>query len=428
MKVPKQWVGAAVIVALIGVYLYYNPPRVYPLPALPEAGLYGKVRGRTLYVLFMRHPQTGELLPIRDYDTLYSNTITLYALTLGDAATVKVTFYSYQLEQQGNTTIKVNEEVRSYDVVIKPRVFIKESLTLPTHMEKTIVEIKVDGYTLFTIYHMTHPQFIEIPKRYTFGTFMADVSVYIIGAAVVIFSSLLASKKVIDKVKVTPKAHPAVGVMLVGYIGFAMYLVIDVMIYTLGVTSATWTYIPIGVVAFIFGLFLIQAPRKKLICTKVMAAERPQKGFREIEYVEKEGCMYVAKITLADFIRGRQRILELKPETETDPKWLWETDQDDVKIASYKEIQEEPDKVTVILQGLHARDVEEVLAEIKSTEDLALEKDEMKRMWLEEVAHRWSLIRLGIRDGVKRILKGIMYGDMGEEYPEPERKEEHQKV
>jgi len=374
--INKRILVVLVVFIVLAGYFYMNPPKIYPMPAFPEAGLYGKARGFTLYILFMTHPKTGERYPLRDYDTIYTNELIVASLTFEKTHDVPVKIRSFKEVKEGNETKRVLVDERTYTVTAKNKAFTEQTLQLPTHGDKVIMEVWFEDTRLFTVYHWTHPLMIRMPRRFTFGSYMSDVLGYIVSTAAVIFIMLGVAKFTVQRSKVVPRGNYWLGLALLGYVMFFIYIIIDTLIYTLGVTNALWSLAPIALVAYIAGLFMVSIPLKTLICLRTAKAEEddePRIDFESIDYVEREGKKYLP-IGIFDFLLGR-RPVEL---VVTDHKWLWKTGNPNVQGVYYRRVTFKENKLVVEAGGIHEKNKMEVLTEIKKIDNLSDKIEELE--------------------------------------------------
>jgi hypothetical protein len=372
MKVPhvnKRALAFIVILIALAGYFYMYPPKIYPIPSFPEAGLYGKARGYTLYILFMTHPKTGERYPLRDYDTIFTNDLIVASLTFEKTHDVPIRIVSWREVTEGNETKRVKVDERTYTVTVKNKAFTEQTLQLPTHDDKVEMEVWVDDAKLFTVYHWTHPLMIRMPRRFTFGSYMSDVLGYVAATAAVIFVMLGVARWTVQRSRVVPRGNYWLGLALLGYVMFFIYMIIDTLIYMFGITSALWSLIPIALISYLAGLFMVSIPLKTLICIKTAKADEdnePRIDFELYNYVEREGKKYLP-IGVLDFLLGRQPA-EL---VITDQKWLWKTGNPNVQGVYYKRVTPKENTLIVEAGGIHEKNKMEVLTEIQKIENLS---------------------------------------------------------
>jgi len=370
----------------------------------------------------MTHPKTGERYPLRDYDTIYTNELIVASLTFEKTHDVPVKIKSFKEVMEGNETRQVLVDERTYTVTVKNKAFTEQTLQLPTHGDKVTMEVWFEDMKLFTVYHWTHPLMIRMPRRFTFGSYMSDVLGYIVATAAVIFIMLGAAKWTVQRSKVVPRGNYWLGLALLGYVMFFIYMIIDTLIYMFGVTNALWSLAPIALVAYIAGLFMVSIPLKTLICMRTVKPEEsdePRKDFEILEYVEREGKMYLP-IGVFDFLMGRPPV-ELRLSGH---QWLWRTNNADVQAVSYSSIRHERDAVIVEVAPIHVKEVEEWESGIIETESLAEALRETKQDFYKLKA---SEKRKSIEEGAAMAELFIEQISEGIGLKKPEEKKEEKK-
>ena len=423
----KKLVAALIIIGLfalsgIAIAVYKPKIKIYTIPEARKGFILGARTNNAFLFLFYQHPSEGEA-PLQQYAILYSNELTIYALAYTDTTTENLTFHMYRLEEvkQGNTTIEVKRDVQNITVTLILRKYqiVKNVIELPTHSEKFTVEIYTsNGNMIFKFYHETHPLFLPA-KKYTLGSLFMDRLAYILGCLLVVFAALGACKQTVEKKKVVPRLSLGAGLWIMTVAAVLLYITARVLIYLFGLLNVAWTYIPIAFCSYIFGFSLLKPKTKNIYLLRIVPSSMPQADLQAIEVVEKNHKYYLANISWKDFIFGREYMLNFN-----EPRWKFDVIDSDDELYIFKKVEEQSEKISIELTGIHYKDVMEVLSEIKETENVAQALHQAKHDYFDLKsrfeAEKLQEITENIRKYVTPILKAII--------PEKEKEEEEIEV
>jgi len=399
-----KWKALIIIalIALIGiVVIVYRPTiKVYSIPEPRKGFILGARTDNAFLFLFYEHPSEGEA-PLQQYDTLYSNELTIYALAYTDTTQENLTFHMYRVEQvkQGNTTIEVKRDIQNITVTLVLRKYqiVKNVIELPTHSEKFTVEIySSDNNMIFKFYHETHPLFLPA-KKYTLGSLFMDRLAYILSALIICLASLGAAKQTVEKRKIVPRLSVGAGLWIMTVAAVLLYITARMLIYMFGLLNVAWTYIPIAFCSYVFGFSLLKPKTQTVYLMKTLDAAYPTKKLYAIEVVQRDGKMYLADISWKDFLLGKCSEVKI----EGTPQWAWKIENTDDIIYIFKEINEN-ENITIKLEGIHEIDVDKWMSNLKTTEAIAKEKEYFRKRLLEEMATKETEIDKRVLDFIKK--------------------------
>jgi len=363
---------------VLGVSLSYLPNlniTVYPRPSIPKWALVGSVSHQTLYVVFF--PYEDRKIPLRPYETLYTNDIEIYAITFSDKKEAKLTFYFYKekeiTENNITKTIQIHKQKINYTMPLTRNTFTRLEVTLPTHSEEYKAMILADGKPILFFKHHSHPYYVYVPRKYTFGSLMTERLAYIFTSLVVCFLALGLSHKTTEKLKVIPKINVWGAIYVLTFLlAFIFYTTYEA-IYLFGITNVLWSYPIIFISMYVFGFFLTRQPRRYLVLEKAIDAQNPMVDLKIWQIVQVQNEIYKADLGLREWLRNKPKRIEFKGNM----KWkVIIKDSDNYKIY-YKEIREDDEKITVEVQDIHIWDVEQYKAKIKSVENITKEKERL---------------------------------------------------
>jgi len=427
VTVPRKLLYLILFFAVIGALSftldYFNirfelPEDLTP----PRGGFYrGFVGEGVLFFATYYHPQYQEL-PLTKYSTLHSNTFTLYAFSFSTRdVTLEVVTYLVRNEtrtvKEGNTTRTVSVLVPYDERVVKVPIhviggsFSKVEVTLPTSTRLRHAEIRLNGRVLFRFYHETWKAYLPAP-RYTLGTLFLDRMAYMAGTTLVCLFAFAVAKATINRVKYVPEMPRWVVAVLptllliLGMFG-AFYIV-----YYYALLEAAYTFIPIFVLAWIFGLYLVRPKPIIWYLSRIVNTEQPTKRLEMIEVIQDENRFWTMQ-GWRDFLRGRKREVTLVG-NEDDPVWWFNIEGSNDRFIVYDSVLEEENRIAIKTAGIHEKTVEEWMNEYMQVKTLSRDKEEWRRKYLEVEAEKEREITRRTMEGVKTIIKGIMEGELGE--------------
>ena len=265
----------------------------------PRGGFYRGFTGKgVLFFITYESPQYGEC-PLVKYSTLHSNKFNLYAFSFSTRdITLEVETYLVRFEnrtvKEGNITrtetVEVPYDIQTFKVPIHTiaNSFTKTEVELPTTLKKRRVDIKLDGRTIFTFKHETWRAYIPAP-RYTFGTLFLDRLAYMAGTTLVCLLAFAVAKATINRIKYVPEMPrwviaflPTILLMLAAF--GAIYIV-----YYYALLEAAYTLIPIFILAWVYGLYLVRPKPIIWYLSKIVNAEQPTRRLEAIEMFRQGG-------------------------------------------------------------------------------------------------------------------------------------------
>ncbi|RLJ02258.1 MAG: hypothetical protein DRP11_03210 [Candidatus Aenigmatarchaeota archaeon] len=370
----------------------------------PRGGFYrGFVGEGVLFFATYYHPQYQEL-PLTKYSTLHSNTFTLYAFSFSTRdVTLEVVTYLVRNEtrtiKEGNTTRTVSILVPYDERAVKVPIhviggsFSKVEVELPTSLRLREAEIRLNGRVLFRFKHETWKAFLPAP-RYTLGTLFLDRMAYMAGTTLVCLFAFAVAKATINRVKYVPEmprwiiAILPTLLIILGAFG-AFYVV-----YYYALLEAAYTFIPIFVLAWIFGLYLVRPKPIIWYLSRIVNTEQPTKRLEMIEVIQDENRFWTMQ-GWRDFLRGRKREVTLVGNEKDDPAWWFNIEGSNDRFILYDDVLENEDRIAIKVAPLHEKSVEEWqvgLLEVKSLaeayektkKDLYRVKAEAKKEAIEE--------------------------------------------
>jgi len=378
MSKKKLLISLFIFFIVLGVSLQYLPSlkiTVYPRPSIPKWALVGSVSHQTLYVVFF--PYEDRKIPLRPYETLYTNDIEIYAITFSDKTEAKLTFYFYQekeITENNNTkTIQINKQKINYTMPLTKNDFTRLEVTLPTHSDEYNAMIIADGKPILFFKHHSHPYYVYVPKRYTFGNLMTERLVYIFSSLIVCFIALGLSHKTTEKLKVIPKINVWGAIYVLTFLlAFIFYTTYET-IYLFGITNVLWSYPIIFISMYVFGFFLTRQPRRYLVLQRAVDAQTPTVDLKIWQIVQRDNEIYKADLGLREWLRNKPKRIEFKG----NPKWKVIIKNSENYLIYHKEIREDDDKITIVVQDIHLWDVEQYKAKIKTVENITKEKERL---------------------------------------------------
>ena len=365
------------IVICVIAYIPNVKITVYPKPSIPRWALVGSVSHQTLYVVFF--PYEDRKIPLRNFETLYTNDVEIYAITFSDKTKADLTFYFYQekevTENNVTKTIQINRQKINYTMPLAKHQFTRLEVTLPTHKEPFKAMLIADGKPILFFNHHSHPFYVYVPRKYTFGSLMSERLVYIFSSLIVCLVALGLSHKTTQKLKVIPQINVWGAIYVLTFaIAFIFYVTYE-MIYLFGITNVLWSYPIIFICMFVFGFFLTRQPRKYLILQRAIEAQVPTEELGIWEVVIAQNEMYKADLSLREWLRNKPKRIELKG----NPRWTVRIkDTDNIKVY-YKSITEEEDKIIIEVEDIHTWEIEQYKSRIKKVTNIVREKTRLQK-------------------------------------------------
>ena len=401
----RKLIIALIIIGLffllgITIFVYRPSIKVYSISPARKGFILGARTDNAFLFLFYEHPTEGEA-PLSQYDTLYSNELTIYTLSYTDNTQENLTLHMYRLEtiRQGNTTIEVKRDIQNITITLVLRKYqiIKNIIELPTHDELFTVELYTqNGKRIFVFYHETHPLYLPA-KKYTLGSLFMDRLAYILSALILCLVSLGVAKQTIEKRKIVPRLSVGTGLWIMTVAAVLLYITARMLIYMFGLLNVAWTYIPLAFCSYVFGFSLLKPKTQTVYLMKTLDAPYPTKQLYAIEVAQRDGKMYLADISWKDFLLGKCSEVKI----EGTPQWAWKIENTDDIIYIFKEINEN-ENITIKLEGIHEIDVDKWMSNLKTTEAIAKEKEYFRKRLLEEMATKETEIDKRVLDFIKK--------------------------
>ena len=391
MKVTnKKLLIPLFFILIIVVIVVYRPTvTVYPPPKIPKWALVGSTSHNVLYLTL--YPYKEYMIPLKNWDTLYTNDLTIYAMSFNPTKTeAKIQFFFYQEIETENGTRMINIHTINYTMPIVKGDFTKLEVILPTHTEPYKCIILADGKPILFFVHHSHPHYVYVPRKYTFGNLMTERLVYIFTTLITVFLALGVSHKVTSKLIVVPQVDVWGAIYCVTIIvGLTLWGAYQ-LIYLFGIVNVLWSYPIIGVTAFVFGFFLTKQPRKTLYCYKP-EDETLEAELKTFHVVFHQNEMYLADLSLREWLQHKVRKVVLEPPNEEDKvKWKVKIKNSENILIYYKEIKKEEKKLKIKCSELHVWDVEKAKADVKRVHNIAKEKRRLTRQ-LNELSARYEV-------------------------------------
>ena len=364
MSVPRRLLYVILIFATLSAVAftldYFNVRLQLSFEELapPRGGFYrGFVGKGILFFATYEHPQYGEC-PLVKYSTLHSNKFNLYAFSFSTRdVTLEVVTYLVRLEnrtvREGNTTrtetIEVPYDVQTLKVPIHviANTFTKTEVELPTSRQERRVDIKLDGRIIFQFKHETWRAYIPAP-RHTLGTLFLDRLAYMAGATLTCLLAFAVAKATINRIKYVPEMPrwviaflPTILLMLAAF--GAIYIV-----YYYALLEAAYTLIPIFILAWIYGLYLVRPKPIIWYLSKIVNAEQPTRRLEAIEVIQDENKFWTM-LGWRDFLRGHKREVVLIGNEENEPAWWYAVEGSNDRFIIYDSILEGDDRIACLL-------------------------------------------------------------------------------
>ena len=337
----------------------------------PFRGFYrGKVASdNTLWFIFYEHPQWG-LQPLLDGKTLHSNTLKLAVFAPGHSELeVELQFWREEETENGTRIIglrTMREKVRpmgAYGLI---------DLELPIHVSLHRMNLVYQGEVIWDGYHQTKRAYLPAP-RYTLGSLAVDRMVYISGAAFVCFAAIGAAKEAINRVKAVPKVRSWIVFLALEAIIIIAAASAWWYIYHVALINVAWTYAPIFLSAFIFGVFIMKPTPSTWFFIKFYEGEPPPADIYLCEVVfDEAGQPILADIGWRDFLRGRRKRILVTTAKEEEPAWYIPVfGSQGNRIYYVEEVAEDRWGIRAIVTSMHQMKIEEFKADLLNVEKLS---------------------------------------------------------
>ena len=398
--------GFGIYTGIVTVQLYRIPPARggFVPPAVDQVN-------KALLFFFYDHPISGRA-PLWPYETLYSNMIYVKAIGVGESDRSRLTLVFYQAKWVNNTKVILWNETLTVTIPLVLYGVVEEKIEIPSHKELVTCDVlDENGTVIFTFKHQTHPLFIQARRVYTMGALFLDRLTYICGAFVDFGLAVGLAKYTAKKSKAIPKVDLGTALWFLTMSILVVFYTAYALIMYLGLLQVWWTYLIAFPFNFIFGLFLVEQPLKRVLFEGPAEPSPmgPAKFVKFAEIREKEGHYYIVP-GLKDFLLGRTWELVIPPEC-----WGFVV-RGDADINYYVlELDEVPElrQIQARPAPIHLMDVELWrLAELE-VESLARALEETKE---ELVRTRGELEAKAIDYGAKfgaRLLEPVLRGIYG---------------
>ena len=352
-------------------------PKTYPPAEIPHGFVWPAVSDRAFIFFMYDHPQEG-LVPLVRYGRLYSNTLHLYAMSWQGGET-ELVFHFYQTEVVNGTEVIVNEETITQTLNLAPKTVTQIDVELPVHHDLYKCDVYADGKLIFSFYHITHPLYMKVPKIYTFGSLLLDRLTYIIAACSTFALGVFLGSVTVRRVKAVPMSNPwqalVVLIAILGLIGVSAYF----LVYLFGFTNVAWTFGPIVLLSWIFGIMVTRPPVKWLYLTRDVESDVPQKEFHSLPVVSKAGETVLVP-SWSEFLRRRIRRVRFEGK-----RWSFKIVDSEDELVYFTDIAETPEELVIQVAPIHTWSLEEwrsgeleVKAILKSAEELERENRDMR--------------------------------------------------
>jgi len=164
------------------------------------------------------------------------------------------------------------------------------------------------------------------------------------------------SKATINRIKYVPEIPrwllAFLPTILISLTGFGAFFVV----YYYALLEATYTFIPIFVFAWIFGLYLVRPKATVWYLEKVVNVEQPTKRLEMIEVIQDENKWWTMS-GWRDFLRGKKYEVVLEGK-EKEPAWWFQIEGSNDRFIVINEWKEAEDKVIIKVAPLHEKEVE----------------------------------------------------------------------
>ncbi len=411
-RIPK-WalVTALILLGLIALgaiapalsQLQHVKIRLSPIPPeyqeimRPRRGFYmGRVAGDVLVFVFYEHPQYG-LYPVLDGDLVPTNELIFYLFSWHDHETrIVLDEYILEVRVQGNTTVELKLDERTYEesIYLPARRFVSLTVQLAEAKVEKRLDVYVQGSLIMRLRHKTFPAFTGV-GFYTLGSLEKDRAAFIGLAATVCLIALAFSRATISRVKYVPDIPRwlEVGLFFAGLaaIGAAWWLITY-----FALIRALHLLIPVGIVAYFYGLYLMRQKPVDFYLTRMhVGAGQPRKDIEIKSVVRKrlENVWELAPETWREFFKfmlGHRRLLKLRTADGREPLWYIDLGDGDREYIFQDMEEDEHGDLVVTVAPLHALDVERWTYMRLGVEDLARDKETLRRQ-LHEVRARMEL-------------------------------------
>lgn len=376
-------IGLFVLLGLV-ILLYRPSIKTYDIPT-PEKGFFLGARTQEAFIFpFYEHPDAG-LAPLKPFETLYSNSLTLYALAFGKGheETLNIQMFYVEVLILENETRETKRDIQEFGFVLSLSQYkITENvLELPTHLREYTIELySEDERQIFMFKHETHPLYLPA-RKYTLGNLFMDRLAYVVSALMITLVALGFSKVTVDKRKVVPRLGVGTGLWLMTMAFIVLYISAKVLIYKFGLLNIWWTYLPLIFSSYLFGFAILKPSAIILYFMKTIDSNVPTKEVDSISAVKRQNRFYNAKISWRAFLIGKEEQIDFQGEYY----WYWHIKDSDDRIYIHKSISKD-DLLKVELAGIHFKDVDEFLSELTTVTNISEQKETFRKELLELLA------------------------------------------
>lgn len=384
MKTKKLVIIGVFILLGLVIFVYRPSLKTYPLPTPKEGFILGAKTKYSFVFPFYEHPKEG-LAPLSPLETLYSNKLILFCLAYQDRSSEIIRIRMFQqkeVETENGTQVVIrNEEEFSYTLSMTQFKIVENELELSTHYETYKIELYLkDDNRIFVFYHLTHPSYLPA-ERYTLGSLQSDRMVYLFTVVLFALFCIGLSKITVDRRKIIPQIRIGTALWLSSIFILILLFAGEFLIYYYGLMSVWWTYLPLGIISYVFGFAILRPSTIMLYFMKTIEAHVPTKEMDSLMVVKKENDFYNANISWKDFMAGKEEKIDFEEEYY----WYWRIKNSDDRVYIYKSITR-GDIIKVELAGVHFKDVDEFLSELIKVTNISEQKEIFRKELLELIA------------------------------------------
>ena len=420
LKIRKIVIIGIFILLGLTVFVYKPEIKTYTIPK-PERGFILGARTESSFIFpFYNHP-TEDKVPLRQFETLYANKLIVYALGYGESGeeVLKVRMYRLEMIETGNGTKEQIFDEMEFDFILSATKFkvVENSLELPRHDQEYKIEIySQSGRRVFVFSHLTHPVYLPA-EQHTQGSLFLDRLVYILSALLLSLMGLALARFTVDRKKVVPQVGTGTALWFMTMSGIMIYFSATILIYTFGIIDLWWTYLPLLFSSYLFGFSIIKPNTVNLYFMKTLESNIPLKELDSIKAVKRQNQLYNALISWKDFIIGKEQKIDFGESYY----WYWHIKNSDDRIYIHKSITKE-EMIKVELGGIHFKDVDKFLSELKTVESISEQKEIFRKELLNLLAKFEVVVDKRALEFTKKYMELMMMEDV-ETQPQEETSE-----
>jgi len=411
MNVPKKLLYVilffSVLSAVSFALNYFNVRFELPEMEMPPKGFYKGFTGDgVLFFITWIHPQYDEV-PLREYSTLHSNKFNLYAFSFRSRdVTLEIVSYLVRYEnrtiKEGNVTrtetVEVPYDLQTMKVSIHviANSFTKTEVELPTSTQERKVDLKIKGRKVFSFKHETWKAYLPAP-RFTFGTLFLDRLAYMSGTTIICLLAFAAAKITVSRVKYVPEM-PRWAIAILPSIGmFLLAFGVIYIVYYYALIEASLTYIPIFVIAWVFGLYMMRPRPTVFWLYKRLKPYKVRKKKRvPLEVVEHGGKFYTIS-GWRDFLRGKRKEIVI----DRSEQYIAYDDFTQDREYFFEEIMETDDRIIVKVAGPEFDDIDSYESGLLKIENLSREKEYYRQELLKKEAEGEAEVDRRVKEALK---------------------------